>query len=87
MILNCHMKFPENEHDTKAPDLAVLEGTLVPIFLILHWRRQMSENNARDLTTLRQKLRKYMREFDLELADYKEAPDMAMKRLENCSRS
>ncbi|KRX58152.1 Eukaryotic translation initiation factor 3 subunit C [Trichinella sp. T9] len=69
------MKFPENEHDAKAPDLAVLEGTLVPIFLILHC-----------LTTLRQKLRKYMREFDLELADYKEAPDMAMKRLENCSR-
>ncbi|KAL1233111.1 Eukaryotic translation initiation factor 3 subunit [Trichinella pseudospiralis] len=40
-------------------------------------RRQMSKNNARGLTTLRQKLRKYMREFDLELADYKEAPDMS----------
>ncbi|KAL1235344.1 Eukaryotic translation initiation factor 3 subunit [Trichinella spiralis] len=49
-------------------------------------RRQISENNARGLTTLRQKLRKYMREFDLELVDYKEAPNMADKSSDKTAR-
>uniref|UniRef100_A0A5S6QPV4 Eukaryotic translation initiation factor 3 subunit C n=1 Tax=Trichuris muris TaxID=70415 RepID=A0A5S6QPV4_TRIMR len=37
-------------------------------------RKLLSKNNARGLATLRQKLRKYMRDFDAELADYRREP-------------
>jgi len=38
-------------------------------------RKQMSKNNAKGLTTLRQKLRKYIRDFETEIAGYRENPD------------
>jgi len=38
-------------------------------------RKQMSKNNAKGLTTLRQKLRRYNRDFETEIAAYKENPD------------
>ncbi|XP_060068730.1 eukaryotic translation initiation factor 3 subunit C-like isoform X2 [Ylistrum balloti] len=38
-------------------------------------RKQMSKNNAKGLTTLRQKLRKYNRDFEEQISSYKEHPD------------
>ncbi|XP_014246697.1 eukaryotic translation initiation factor 3 subunit C [Cimex lectularius] len=39
-------------------------------------RKNMSKNNAKSLTSLRQKLRKYNKEFESELAKFKENPDL-----------
>ena len=36
------------------------------------WRDSISKNNAKGLTTLRQKLRKYCRDFETEMAKYRE---------------
>ncbi|XP_064612331.1 LOW QUALITY PROTEIN: eukaryotic translation initiation factor 3 subunit C-like [Liolophura sinensis] len=38
-------------------------------------RKNMSKSNAKGLTTLRQKLRKYVRDFETEMTEYKENPD------------
>lgn len=38
-------------------------------------RKAMSKNNAKGLTTLRQKLKKYCRDFESQLAAYRENPD------------
>ncbi|XP_022339247.2 eukaryotic translation initiation factor 3 subunit C-like isoform X2 [Crassostrea virginica] len=38
-------------------------------------RKQMSKNNAKGLTTLRQKLKKYNRDFESEITSYRENPD------------
>lgn len=38
-------------------------------------RKQMSKNNAKGLTTLRQKLKKYNRDFESDIATYRENPD------------
>lgn len=37
----------------------------------------MSKNNSKSLTSLRQKLRKYNKEFEPDLAKFREAPDAA----------
>ncbi|XP_041347425.1 eukaryotic translation initiation factor 3 subunit C-like isoform X3 [Gigantopelta aegis] len=39
------------------------------------WRKQISKNNSKSLTSLRQKLKKYIREFETELGSYRENPD------------
>lgn len=39
------------------------------------WRDTISKNNSKGLTTLRQKLRKYCRDFENEMAKYRENPD------------
>lgn len=39
------------------------------------WRDTISKNNSKGLTTLRQKLRKYCRDFETEMAKYRENPD------------
>ncbi|KAK7488251.1 hypothetical protein BaRGS_00020558 [Batillaria attramentaria] len=39
------------------------------------WRKTISKNNAKGLTTLRQKLRKYCRDFEEEMTKYREASD------------
>ena len=38
-------------------------------------RKHMNKNNSKSLTTLRQKLRKYNKDFEQEVAEYKENPD------------
>ncbi|KAK2168655.1 hypothetical protein LSH36_15g12053 [Paralvinella palmiformis] len=38
-------------------------------------RKSMSKNNAKSLTILRQKLRRYLRDFEKPVADYRESPD------------
>ncbi|XP_013399925.1 eukaryotic translation initiation factor 3 subunit C isoform X2 [Lingula anatina] len=38
-------------------------------------RKQLSKNNAKSLTTLRQKLKKYNRDFEQGISDYRENPD------------
>lgn len=38
-------------------------------------RKQMSKNNAKGLTTLRQKLKKYNRDFESDITSYRENPD------------
>ncbi|KAG7174371.1 Eukaryotic translation initiation factor 3 subunit C-like [Homarus americanus] len=40
-------------------------------------RKSMSKNNAKGLTTLRQKYRKYAKEYDTDLAVFRENPDRA----------
>ncbi|KAI0212557.1 Eukaryotic translation initiation factor 3 subunit C [Lamellibrachia satsuma] len=39
-------------------------------------RKAMSKNNAKGLTALRTKLRKYNRDFELQITEYKEKPDL-----------
>ncbi|XP_013778391.1 eukaryotic translation initiation factor 3 subunit C-like [Limulus polyphemus] len=39
-------------------------------------RKNMSKNNSKSLATLRQKLRKYNKDFDTELATYRENPEV-----------
>lgn len=39
------------------------------------WRKTISKNNAKGLTTLRQKLKKYCRDFEDDMAKYRETPD------------
>ncbi|XP_046343350.1 eukaryotic translation initiation factor 3 subunit C-like isoform X2 [Haliotis rufescens] len=39
------------------------------------WRKQISKSNARGLTTLRQKLKKYLRDFTDEVTKYRDNPD------------
>ncbi|KAL8619146.1 hypothetical protein ACOMHN_019418 [Nucella lapillus] len=39
------------------------------------WRDTISKNNSKGLTTLRQKLRKYCRDFEAEMVKYRENPD------------
>lgn len=42
-----------------------------------HWpdKKTLSSNNAKGLTMLRTKLKKYNREFETEITDYREKPD------------
>uniref|UniRef100_A0A0A9XY83 Eukaryotic translation initiation factor 3 subunit C n=1 Tax=Lygus hesperus TaxID=30085 RepID=A0A0A9XY83_LYGHE len=40
-------------------------------------RKNMSKNNSKSLTSLRQKLRKYNKDFESELAKFRENPDLA----------
>ena len=40
-------------------------------------RKRMSKNNAKALTTLRQKLRKYIKVFEEEMKQFRENPDDA----------
>jgi translation initiation factor 3 subunit C len=37
----------------------------------------MSKNNSKSLSSLRQKLRKYNKEFELDIAKFRENPDQA----------
>ncbi|XP_070204954.1 eukaryotic translation initiation factor 3 subunit C-like isoform X3 [Littorina saxatilis] len=39
------------------------------------WRESISKSNAKGLTTLRQKLRKYCRDFETDMTKYRENPD------------
>ncbi|XP_005093913.1 eukaryotic translation initiation factor 3 subunit C isoform X2 [Aplysia californica] len=39
------------------------------------WRKNISKNNAKGLSTVRQKIKRYNREFETELAAYRENPD------------
>ncbi|XP_025093059.1 eukaryotic translation initiation factor 3 subunit C-like isoform X2 [Pomacea canaliculata] len=39
------------------------------------WRKTISKNNSKGLTTLRQKLKKYCRTFEEEMSHYRENPD------------
>eukprot|EP00745_Piridium_sociabile_P042388 TRINITY_DN85371_c0_g1_i1.p1 TRINITY_DN85371_c0_g1~~TRINITY_DN85371_c0_g1_i1.p1 ORF type:complete len:942 (-),score=320.40 TRINITY_DN85371_c0_g1_i1:456-3281(-) len=39
------------------------------------WRDTISKNNSKGLTMLRQKLRKYCRDFETQMAKYRESPD------------
>lgn len=38
-------------------------------------RKNLSKNNAKGLTTVRQKLKKYVKDFEAEIAAYRESPD------------
>jgi translation initiation factor 3 subunit C len=40
-------------------------------------RKNMSKNNSKSLSSLRQKLRKYNKEFELDIAKFRENPDQA----------
>ncbi|XP_060568402.1 eukaryotic translation initiation factor 3 subunit C-like [Ruditapes philippinarum] len=45
-------------------------------------RKKMNKINAKSLTTLRQKLKKYSRDFEKELEEYKENPDASEDELD-----
>lgn len=40
------------------------------------FRKNLSKNNSKSLASMRQKLRKYIKEFEQDLAKFRENPDM-----------
>lgn len=41
-----------------------------------NFRKNLSKNNSKSLATLRQKVRKYLKDFEDDLAKFKENPDL-----------
>jgi len=41
----------------------------------LYYRKNLSKNNSKSLSTLRQKMRKYLKDFEDEIAKFRENPD------------
>lgn len=56
--------------------LAELEDFICECWEDREGRKNMSKNNSKSLATLRQKLRKYNKDFDTELANYRENPEV-----------
>merc|ERR1711974_199229 len=57
----------------------------VETFLTEMWedregRKNLSKNNSKSLGTLRQKLRKYVKDFEADIAKFKENPDVDEKK-------
>lgn len=44
-------------------------------YIMLYCRKNMSRNNAKSLTTVRQKYRKYAKDFEEDLKVFRENPD------------
>ncbi|KAI7796701.1 eukaryotic translation initiation factor 3 subunit C isoform X3 [Triplophysa rosa] len=57
--------------------LADLEDYLNQLWEDKEGKKKMNKNNAKALSTLRQKIRKYNREFETEIATYKENPEQS----------
>uniref|UniRef100_A0AAY4DKL7 Eukaryotic translation initiation factor 3 subunit C n=1 Tax=Denticeps clupeoides TaxID=299321 RepID=A0AAY4DKL7_9TELE len=55
--------------------LADLEDYLNQLWEDKEGKKKMNKNNAKALSTLRQKIRKYNRDFESEIANYKENPE------------
>ncbi|KAK3560112.1 hypothetical protein QTP86_033881 [Hemibagrus guttatus] len=57
--------------------LADLEDYLNQLWEDKEGKKKMNKNNAKALSTLRQKIRKYNRDFETDIANYKENPDQS----------
>lgn len=57
--------------------LAELEDFINMVWEDKEGRKNLSKNNSKSLGTLRQKFRKYIKEFDSELKKFRESPDAA----------
>lgn len=57
--------------------LADLEDYLNQLWEDKEGKKKMNKNNAKALSTLRQKIRKYNKEFETEIASYKENPEQS----------
>lgn len=55
--------------------LVEMEDFIVEVWEDRDGRKNMSKNNSKSLTTLRQKLRKYNKEFEEDIAKFRENPD------------
>uniref|UniRef100_A0A0E9WS05 Eukaryotic translation initiation factor 3 subunit C N-terminal domain-containing protein n=1 Tax=Anguilla anguilla TaxID=7936 RepID=A0A0E9WS05_ANGAN len=57
--------------------LADLEDYLNQLWEDKEGKKKMNKNNAKALSTLRQKIRKYNRDYETEIASYKENPEQS----------
>ncbi|XP_036429200.1 eukaryotic translation initiation factor 3 subunit C isoform X1 [Colossoma macropomum] len=62
--------------------LADLEDYLNQLWEDKEGKKKMNKNNAKALSTLRQKIRKYNRDFETEIANYKENPEQSAEEEE-----
>lgn len=62
--------------------LADLEDYLNQLWEDKEGKKKMNKNNAKALSTLRQKIRKYNRDYETEIANYKENPDQSAEEEE-----
>lgn len=67
----------DKEEGGKVPKFYIKCLVELDDFVQENWedRKNMNKNNSKSLTTLRQKLRKYNKEFEQEINDYRENPD------------
>ena len=81
----------DKEEGGKVPKFYIKCLVELDDFVQENWedRKNMNKNNSKSLTTLRQKLRKYNKEFEQEIADYRENPqgDYEGKELDDESES
>lgn len=70
-------KITENEGHFKQYIRAVseLEDYVVELWADTEWRQAASKNNATSLTKLRQRIRRYNKDYEKEIADFKANPD------------
>ena len=50
-------------------------------------RKNLSKNNSKSLSTLRQKMRKYVKDFESDIAKFKENPDVEVEDEEDADKS
>ncbi|KAJ8245872.1 hypothetical protein GJAV_G00261210 [Gymnothorax javanicus] len=62
--------------------LADLEDYLNQLWEDKEGKKKMNKNNAKALSTLRQKIRKYNRDYETEIANYKENPEQSAEEEE-----
>uniref|UniRef100_A0A8B9K7J7 Eukaryotic translation initiation factor 3 subunit C n=1 Tax=Astyanax mexicanus TaxID=7994 RepID=A0A8B9K7J7_ASTMX len=62
--------------------LADLEDYLNQLWEDKEGKKKMNKNNAKALSTLRQKIRKYNRDFETDIANYKENPEQSAEEEE-----
>lgn len=62
--------------------LADLEDYLNQLWEDKEGKKKMNKNNAKALSTLRQKIRKYNKDFETEIASYKENPEQSAEEEE-----
>jgi translation initiation factor 3 subunit C len=70
-------KITENEGHFKQYIRAIseLEDYVVELWADNEWKKAASKNNATSLTKLRQRIRRYNKDYETEIADFKENPD------------
>ena len=69
MCLLCLIQFPTQHFSSP---IEILKIILFQLWEDKEGKKKMNKNNAKALSTLRQKIRKYNRDFETEIAAYKE---------------
>ncbi|KAJ6216740.1 hypothetical protein RDWZM_007897 [Blomia tropicalis] len=67
----------DREENGKIPKFYIRTLAELEDFVNENWedRKNMNKNNSKSLTTMRQKLRKYNKDFEQEISDYRENPE------------